>query len=469
MAQTNTTRITIDHPGAAAPTSGDIPPHSSPVAHRASAFDLVAAQPWAITRDMLETISAIARREHDGPEAVEARLGRPLQNTRQVTMRGDVAIVPLVGPVFRYANLFTQVSGATSLDVLATDFQTAVDDPAVKSIVLAIDSPGGQASGIAEFAALVRAAGKPVTAYVDGAAASAAYWIAAAADTIVTSKTGELGSIGAVFSVRAPDKGTGTIEIVSSQSPKKRAAVSTADGRGLIQARADKFAEIFIADVAAFRGVSVEKVLADFGQGDMRMGADAVALGMADRVGTLEEVIAGLSGAAAPDARDPRAPAITSKGVTMNLDELRAAHPDLAAALVAEGHASGVAAGASAERERILAVEAQSLPGHEALIAGLKADGKTSGAEAALQVLAAERVICAGRADALAGAAPNPVPHAAAPTDKPASADASLPIEERAKATWDADEKIRAEFGQFDTYLAYAKAQASGTVKVLSK
>lgn len=462
MTRTNTTRITIDHPGAAAPVSGDIPPHYSP--HRASAFDLVAAQPWAITRDMLETISAIARREHDGPEAVEARLGRPLQNTRQVTMRGDVAIVPLVGPVFRYANLFTQVSGATSLDVLATDFQAAVDDPAVKAIVLAIDSPGGQASGIAEFAALVRASSKPVTAYVDGAAASAAYWIAAAADTIVTSKTGELGSIGAVFSVRAPDKASGTIEIVSSQSPKKRADVSTDEGRGLIQARADKFAEIFIADVAAFRGVSVDKVLADFGQGDMRMGADAVALGMADSVGTLEEVIAGLSGV---PALNSRAPAL--KGVTMDLEQLRAAHPDLAAALVAEGHAAGVAAGATAERERILAVEAQLLPGHETLIAGLKVDGKTTGAEAALQVLAAERSVCAGRAAALGGEAPKPVPHAAAPTDKPASADTSLPIEERAKATWDADEKIRAEFGQFDTYLAYAKAHAAGTVKVLSK
>lgn len=463
MTHTNTTRITIDHPGAAAPVSGDIPPHYSP--HRASAFDLVAAQPWAITREMLETISAIARREHDGPEAVEARLGRPLQNTRQVTMRGDVAIVPLVGPVFRYANLFTQVSGATSLDVLATDFQAAVDDPAVKAIVLAIDSPGGQASGIAEFAALVRASSKPVTAYVDGAAASAAYWIAAAADTIVTSKTGELGSIGAVFSVRAPDKASGTIEIVSSQSPKKRADVSTDEGRGLIQARADKFAEIFIADVAAFRGVSVDKVLADFGQGDMRMGADAVALGMADSVGTLEEVIAGLSGV---PALNSRAPAL-SKGVTMDLEQLRAAHPDLAAALVAEGHAAGVAAGVIAERERILAVEAQLLPGHEALIASLKADGKTTGAEAALQVLAAERSICAGRAAAIGGEAPRPVPHAAAPTDKPAGTDLSLPIEERAKATWDADEKIRAEFGQFDTYLAYAKADAAGTVKVLSK
>lgn len=464
MTRTNTTRIIIDHPGAAAPVSGDIPPHSSPASkavHRASAFDLVAAQPWAITRDMLETISAIARREHDGPDAVEARLGRPLQNTRQVTMRGDVAIVPLVGPVFRYANLFTQVSGATSLDVLATDFQAAVDDPAVKAIVLAIDSPGGQASGIAEFAALVRASSKPVTAYVDGAAASAAYWIASAANTIVTSKTGELGSIGAVFSVRAPDKASGTIEIVSSQSPKKRADVSTDEGRGLIQARADKFAEIFIADVAAFRGVSVEKVLADFGQGDMRMGADAVALGMADSVGTLEEVIAGLSGV---PALNSRAPAL-SKGVTMDLEQLRAAHPDLAAALVAEGFA----AGATAERERILAVEAQSLPGHETLIAGLKVDGKTTGAEAALQVLAAERSVCAGRAAAIGGAAPKPVPHAAAPTDKPAGTDLSLPIEERAKATWDADEKIRAEFGQFDTYLAYAKAHAAGTVKVLSK
>jgi len=428
---------------------------------KTTAFDLVASQPWAMQPDMLETIAAIARREGDGIEAVEARLGRPLQNTRKVTMRGDTAIVPVTGPVFRYANLMTEISGATSLDVLAKDFTTANDDPAVKSIVLNIDSPGGQANGIAEFAQLVRAASKPVIAYVDGSAASAAYWIAAAANQIVVGKTGMVGSIGAVVAIDQSKKAAGVVEIVSSQSPKKRPDVSTDEGRAQIQAVIDQLAQVFVEDVAAYRGKDVETVLADFGQGDMRMGADAVKLGMADRVGTLEEVIAGLAG------KQQSKPATSQfTGATaMTLDELRAAHPDLCAALVEEGRTVG----ATAERQRILDVESQALPGHEALIAQFKADGTTTGPMAAVAILQAERAVGAKRAEQLVADAPKPVAHAAAPDDKPQAADESLPLDQRAQAKWGSDPATRAEFGAFDTYLAYAKAHDAGTVKILSK
>lgn len=430
-------------------------------ARRVSAFDLVAAQPWAITPEMLETISSIARREGEGIQTVEARLGRPLQNARKVTMRGDVAIVPVTGPVFRYANLMTEISGATSLEVLATDFTTALEDPAVSAIILNMDSPGGQASGISEFAQMVRSAKKPVIAYVDGNAASAAYWIAAAADQVVVSKTGMVGSIGAVLSINGAKSKDGPIEIVSAQSPKKRVDVNTEAGRGQIQTMVDKLAQVFVEDIATYRGVSVDTVLSDFGQGDMRMGAEAVAAGMADHVGTLEEVIAGLAGknqsmpvqTSAPNPRFTGAKAMTQ-------DELRAAHPDLCAALLAEG--------ATAERARIQEVEAQALPGHEALIAQFKADGSTTGPMAAVAILAAERTANAGRVSRLVADAPAPVPHAAAPVTDPAAA-ANLSPEDKAKADWEKTPALAAEFGSFETYLAYAKAQASGAVKILSK
>lgn len=70
-------------------------PTDAPPVHRVTAFDLVSREPWAITPDMLNTIAAIARREHEGPEAVEARQGRPLQNSRTVTQRGNVAYPPI--------------------------------------------------------------------------------------------------------------------------------------------------------------------------------------------------------------------------------------------------------------------------------------------------------------------------------------------------------------------------------------
>ena len=91
-------------------------------------------------------------------------------------------------------------------------------------------------------------------------------------------------------------------------------------------------------------------------------------------------------------------------------DLIATEHPDIAAAFRAEGAAS--------ERARILAVEAQMLPGHAELIATLKADGKTTGPEAAAQVLAAERARLTKVGVDLAKDAPAPLAHAAPPAPK---------------------------------------------------
>lgn len=401
---------------------------------RVHAFDVIASQPWAIEPEMLNTIAAIARREGEGVEAVEAKLGRPLQNTRKVSMRGSVAVIPLTGPIFRYANLMTELSGATSLEVFARDFNAALDDPAVSAIVLDINSPGGQATGIADVAAMIRGAGKPVTAFVESAA-SAAYWLASAAGSVVISKTGLAGNVGAVLGMTV-SKDPNRVEIVSSQSPNKRPDVTTDAGRAQLQGLVDALAQVFIEDVAAHRGLTAEAVISDFGGGAVLVGERAVAAGMVDRIGTLEDVIAGLAGKQAgplPTAK-PANPFQTKGTAKMKtLEELRAAHPDLCAALVEEGRVAGLAAGADAERTRIQAVKAQGLPGHEALIETLMADGKTTGPEAAIQVLTAERVKLTSMAAHLKADAPKPVPHAPAP-DAAADQSAGDPLIAKAKA-----------------------------------
>lgn len=436
---------------------------STPERRPASAFDLLASQPWAMQPAMLETMAAIAQRQGEDVQAVEARLGRPLQNARSVSVRDGVAVVPVIGPIFRYANLFTEVSGATSLDVLAREFSAAVDDPLVKAVVLNIDSPGGQATGVAEFAHMIRAAAKPVVAYVDGSGASGAYWIAAAADEIVLAKTAEVGSIGVVVGVDTRPSATGVVELVSSQSPRKRPDLSTDAGRAQIQDRIDALAQVFVEDVAAYRGVAVETVLAEFGQGDMRLGATAVALGMADRVSTLEEVLAGLAGATQGGRHmGEQATENTVHVVTMDvvMEALERDNPYMVAELRAQG--------AQAERERVLAVQAQALPGHEALIARLAADGVTTGPEAAVAVLAAERALGTQRARTLQDDAPAPVPFAAAPDPSEESGDdASLPIEQRCAARWERDQALHEEFSSLSAYTAYVRSIDSGRARVL--
>jgi capsid assembly protease len=274
-------------------------------------FSLACSVPWAITEDGLRTVLQIAGREEldpelarqireareDRPSAVAARGGKPLDGARKVSVRDGTALIPITGPIVRRADFFSDVSGGAAIATLASDFHAALNDGSVKAILFVVDSPGGEVSGVSEFANMVFAARgqKPLTAYVEGLGCSAAYWIASACDEIVLDDTAMVGSIGVVTAVPDPSKQTArSIEIVSSQSPNKRPDVSTERGRQQIQDRVDALADVFVATVARNRGVSVETVLDDFGQGGVFVGQHAVAAGLADRIGSFEGTLATL-------------------------------------------------------------------------------------------------------------------------------------------------------------------------------
>lgn len=268
-------------------------------------------QPWAIKSETLDwMIEIVGNAGNVDLDAVAAKLGRPLENSGNRTeIRDGVGILGVTGPLFRRANLLTEISGASSVQMMARDFQAMLDHPQVKSILLEVDSPGGQIDGIEEFANQIRAGSKikPVTAYVGETAASAGYWLAAAAPRIVAANSSLLGSIGVVASMRdnraAQEKqGVRTYEIVSSKSPFKRPDPSTDEGRSQILAVVDKLADIFIGHVASLRGVSADAVEARFGQGRMMVGADAVEAGMADEIGTYEPLVARLAAESLPRA-----------------------------------------------------------------------------------------------------------------------------------------------------------------------
>lgn len=316
-------------------------------------WNRIAGEPWAITETALHTILEIAARENESPQAVAAKLGRNLQNTYSVTERDGVAIIPVTGPLFRYANLFTMISGASSYELIARDFTAALENPQIKGIILDIDSPGGEVNGVSELSNMVFAARgkKPVVAYASGDAASGAYWIASAADEIVVSETSALGSIGVVGMYQGKSgKSAEAVEIVSSQSPHKRLDPTTDDGRSRLQIRIDSMADVFIETIARNRNVSAENVQNHYGGGDVMIGAKAVSAGLADRIGSLEGLIAELSS----PQKSPRTegffnaqnqPSSTQEKKPMDIETLKKDHPDLVATLTREG--------ASAEKKRL--------------------------------------------------------------------------------------------------------------------
>ena len=421
---------------------------------------------WAITPDALQQVVAIAQGFGD-PEAVAAKIGKPLTNTRTVTIRDGVAVVPIIGPIMRYANVFSEISGATSIQILATDLQTAVDDPAVKAIILEIDSPGGQVSGVSELAAQIRAANqqKPVVAYVSNTGASAAYWIASAAGSIVASDTAQIGSIGVVMQASLEEE-AGTIKFISSQSPLKHINPGSDLGKTQYQKAVDSIAEVFIGAVAGYRGTSRETVIANFGNGGMFIAADAIAAGMADQLGSLESVIAQL--ASVKNQIKSKTGKTTMNDITR--DTIASDYPDIAKAFTDEGYAAGLAAGrsqgAEAERSRIQGIEALAMHGHEALIAQIKFDGATTAAEAALKIIAAEKENRTAMAAKITLDTPAPVPHApAAFGDGHVDDSAQLAGPAKWEHEWQHSADLQAEFKAVGAYVAFQSASEKGLVK----
>ncbi|HHY0482735.1 TPA: S49 family peptidase [Vibrio parahaemolyticus] len=180
----------------------------------------------------------------------------------------------------------------------------------MRGIVLNIDSPGGDANGIHELAEMIyQGRGqKPVIAYVGGDGASAAYWVATAADEVVVDATARLGSIGVVMTIKRTkdSEDVETLEIVSSQSPNKRLDPGSKEGREAYQSRLDELADVFIDRVARNMAVERDTVLEEFGRGGILIGQNAVNKGMATRLGSLEGVIAELKGGKKPMTKESK-------------------------------------------------------------------------------------------------------------------------------------------------------------------
>ena len=147
---------------------------------------------WAITPEMLQTMMTIARQNNKSPEAIAKEMGRNMKNTYAVSTRGGVAVIPATGPLFRHANLLTAVCGATSYELLAQDFNKALNDPNISAILFDVDSPDGEVNGCSELADMIyNARGKrPILAYASGSCCSGAYWIASACDKIMAADQG---------------------------------------------------------------------------------------------------------------------------------------------------------------------------------------------------------------------------------------------------------------------------------------
>lgn len=190
--------------------------------------------------------------------------------------------------------------GGDGYDAIESRVRAALDDPRSRALVIEYDSPGGEVAGCGVCAEAIRSAadasGKPVVSYVDELAASAAYWLASAADKIVTPPSGMVGSIGVIATrvEESPSAESGRkVHLITSGARKADGHPTvpmSEDELAATQAKIDTLADLFAGAVAERRGMTLAQVRGL--EADVFIGADAVTRGLADSVGNLSSAVA---------------------------------------------------------------------------------------------------------------------------------------------------------------------------------
>jgi ClpP class serine protease len=216
---------------------------------------------------------------------------------RPVKYFDGVAVIDISGVLLRDEDDFCECLGGASSVRISRQLAEAVSSPAVKSILLFINSPGGQVNGTAELSDQIYAVRrvKPVHAYVAGDCFSAGYWLASQAQIITMHEASGAGALGVCY----PITDDYTQWIVSESTPNKYPETSTDASRAQMQIFLNDLAAIFMQHVARGRGVDAATVAEKFGQGDIFIAGEAVRRGMADVVGTFESALQSAKEAAA--------------------------------------------------------------------------------------------------------------------------------------------------------------------------
>jgi signal peptide peptidase SppA len=250
-----------------------------------NARDLILTQePWAIAPEAMDGIIGLAMDMAAGKIFTLPQSEAP-QSIMSVA--DGVATISITGPLLPTTDEFDRVMlGATSLDEVRSTVESAAADPAVTSIVLNIDSPGGTVRGTPEAADAIYEASKvkPVRAHTSGTMASAAYWLGSQATSVSMTRSASVGSIGVMVphidqSKRAEMLGV-KVELFTTGKFKAAGFPGTSlteSQRELIQERIDQvFGEFKSAVTRQGRKIPAEAM-----QGQTFYGPQAESLGLA--------------------------------------------------------------------------------------------------------------------------------------------------------------------------------------------
>lgn len=315
---------------------------------------------------------ALVHESHLGDLIAAVAMSR-VDPSADTTMRGDAsdgpwagykiengaAIIPVRGALITEGAFVGSRWGVTSYEGFRAEMRRAAADPKVDRIVMAVNSPGGSVAGIDGAAAAINEAKakKPVTAMVEGMAASAAYWLASQADEIIMTPLSVVGSIG-VVAMHADvsgwlEKAGITVSLIHAGRNKvdgNQFEPLSDTARADIQADVDALRLEFARAVENGRGAKFPSDSAMSTEAKCFPAAEAIKNGMADRIGSIDDAIANKSSR----AQFGRPTAL--KGKFMSEQQGAPGAITITQADVDAARTAGHAAGASAERTRISAI-----------------------------------------------------------------------------------------------------------------
>ena len=252
-------------------------------------------------------------------------------DNRLLTVAGNNAEISVKGVITKSPSFMAMLFGGgnTTYPEIISAIAAAEQDDTVSNITFAIDSPGGHFDGLFDTLAAIQAAKKPTKAIISNVGASAAFAIASQADEVTASNiAARIGSVGVVATFMVDDN---EISIASTEAPKKRPDISTAEGIAMVREELDAMHEIFVDAIAEGRGTTADKVNADFGQGGTVLANEALKRGMIDAVAAPSlKAVKNTKTTTAHSGNQPEAN-------NMDLKQLQAQHPETFAAAVQQG------------------------------------------------------------------------------------------------------------------------------------
>jgi signal peptide peptidase SppA len=280
---------------------------------------------------------------------------------------GGIGIIGIYGPLMHRVMASDYPSGGpTTYAEIKRAFDLAMVDDSVQSIVLDIDSPGGEVHGAFDLADHIfqSRGNKLITAVVNESAYSAAYLLASSADRIVIPRTGGVGSIGVIathadFS-RAEDEAGITVTHVYAGSKKADFSPHQPLGdeaHATLQGMVNDTYELFCDTVGRNRRISVKNIKAT--EAGIYEGKKAVSAGLADEVQAADKAIVNARGKSRSMITATKSTLHTNKKEDhMNLESLKENHPDLVSQIEADARQGMVAqadvtAAAAAEQTRV--------------------------------------------------------------------------------------------------------------------